>query len=210
MTYRIIMTLLLCLMLPACVGKPPLPAAPDEEPLALPERFLGTWVYSPYNKIQVIRPHGQITVYYTQDKDIDLSPEGVYDTIELNDIETENRIYTENYRVIYVESPYSVYLLHRNNEQKPSFRNYRYVHMIIHPEDYIYKDRPEYLYKPPAIGWTYGCNTTEEDWTKPRTVLRARLLGSNPDDCTITRLEEHDWPHRTYWRGSGLKNNDDK
>lgn len=206
MTYRMIIAILLCFMLSACSGTPPLPTVPDEEQLTLPERFLGTWVYSYYDIIS-IHPDGLIKDYHTKDKDADLLPDGVYDSVELDNIPIE-QTGTSAYRIIYIESPYSIYLLYRNNRLEPYLRNYQYIHMIIFDDRYIYKDRPEYLDKPPFIGWTYGCNTTEEDWTTPQTVLQERLLGSTPDDCTINKLEELDWPHQSYWRGVGLKIND--
>ena len=108
MTYRLFVTLLLCFMVSACAGIPPVP---QEKPLSLPERFVGTWSdYTGYDAFYVLMPDGIIEVRHKDTKEL---------------------IEVIKYKVIYVENPQSVYILTLDNLDTPEHSNYQYQHIYL-------------------------------------------------------------------------------
>lgn len=170
MIYRMIVTLLLCFMLAACAGTPPLPAAPDEKPLVLPEGFIGTWDYSPaYAAVDIIRPNG---------------------IIESRSKETGETLETSEYRVIYVENPRSVYILVKDRINKPELTNYEYIHLV---NRLIYDKKT-----PERVAIRYSCYTNEKEWQQPRAILEKRVTEHKQYDCDITTYMSALWHYERF------------
>lgn len=164
--YRAVM-LLICLWLTACAGTRP---TPPENPLALPEGFIGTWDYDPAGNILYV-----------------VRPDGVIETRNKATNEIENR--TE-YKVVHIEDSRSAYILTQDSIDEPKNASYQYQHLYIH----LYHDRK----KPPSIKWTYSCFTDKAEWLKPRSEQEKRILDHDQYDCDVTTYWSSTGPYERY------------
>lgn len=177
MTYRMIAALLLCFMLVSCAGTP-LPAAPDEEPWdtsAMPETFLGSWGYW----------HDGEFIYSTFYRFL---PDG---KMEVREFEGNDLRLDDGYKVVYAESPRSVYILRRQTPLETNTNGtYVYYFMHLYAVDYD----PDQVKKPEYIDLVHLCKTNESEWGSPPSQLAKRILEYDLYQCDIRA----NWPHANY------------